>query len=471
LPDAVVVGAGPNGLAAAIELARSGRSVLVCERAETIGGGARTAELTLPGYRHDVCSAIHPLAVGSPFLRALPLAHHGLELLEPEVQCAHPLDGGRAAPVYRSIDQTAAELGPDGAAYAALMRPFADGWDELASTVLGAPRLPRHPLMAARFLLAGVRGAAGLATSKFRSEAARAIIAGMGAHSMRPLDRPPTAAFGLVLLTLGHAAGWPVARGGSQSIADAMAAYLRSLGGEIRTGFEVRSLAGLPEARALLFDVTPRQLVAICGEALPGRYAASLRRFRYGTGIFKLDYALSEPVPWAAEACRRAGTVHVGGTLPEIAAAEAATVAGRHPERPFVLVGQQSLVDPGRAPAGRHTLWAYCHVPNGSPVDMTAAIERQIERFAPGFGDVVLERVARGPADLEAENPNYVGGDINGGAADLRQVVARPTLRITPYATPNPRVFLCSSSTPPGGGVHGMCGYHAARAALRTALR
>jgi phytoene dehydrogenase-like protein len=471
LPDAVVVGAGPNGLAAAIELARAGRSVLVCERAETIGGGARTAELTLPGYRHDVCSAIHPLAVGSPFLRALPLADHGLELLEPAVQAAHPLDGGRAAVLHRSLDDTAAGLGPDGDAYAGLMRPFAEGWDELAPVVLGAPRLPRHPLLAARFARAGVRGASGLATSRFRSDEARALMAGMGAHSMRPLDRAPTAAFGLVLLALGHAFGWPVARGGSQAIADAMAAYLRSLGGEIRTGVEVRSLADLPEARALLFDVTPRQLVAICGEALPGRYAAALRRYRYGAGVFKLDYALSAPVPWAAEACRRAGTVHVGGTLAEIAEAEAAVTSGGHPERPFVLVAQQSLVDPGRAPAGGHTLWAYCHVPNGSPVDMTAAIERQIERFAPGFGDVVLERAARTPADLEAENPNYVGGDINGGAATLRQVLARPALRITPHATPNPRIFLCSSSTPPGGGVHGMCGYHAARAALRSALR
>jgi phytoene dehydrogenase-like protein len=471
LPDAVVVGAGPNGLAAAIELARAGRSVLVCERNETIGGGARTAELTLPGYRHDVCSAIHPLAGGSPFLRALPLAAHGLELLEPEVQAAHPLDGGRAAVLHRSLDRTAAELGRDGDAYAALMGPFVEGWDDLAPTVLGAPRPPRHPLLAARFARAGVRGVAGLATARFRSDGARALLGGMGAHSFRPLHRAPTAGFALVLLALGHAAGWPVARGGSQAITDAMAAYLRSLGGEIRTSFEVRSLGDLPEARALLFDVTPRQLLAICGDALPGRYAHALRRYRYGAGVFKVDYALSEPVPWTAEAARRAGTVHLGGTLPELAASEATVAAGGHPERPFVLVAQQSLVDPGRAPAGGHTLWAYCHVPNGSRVDMTVAIERQIERFAPGFRDVVLERAERGPADLEAENPNYVGGDINGGAADLRQVLARPAARITPYATPNPRIFLCSSSTPPGGGVHGMCGYHGARAALRTALR
>jgi phytoene dehydrogenase-like protein len=471
LPDAVVVGAGPNGLAAAIELARAGRSVLLCERNETIGGGARTAELTLPGFRHDVCSAIHPLALGSPFLRTLPLAEHGLELLPPEVQAAHPLDGGRAAVLHRSLDETAAGLGKDGDAYAGLMRPFSEGWDELAPLVLGAPRPPRHPLLAARFARAGVRGAAGLATSRFRSDAARALFGGMAAHSFRPLHRAPTAGFALVLLALGHAVGWPVPRGGSQAIADAMASYLRSLGGEVRPGFEVRTLADLPEARALLFDVTPRQLDAICGDALPGRYARALRRYRYGAGAFKVDYALSEPVPWTADAARRAGTVHLGGTLPELAASEATVAAGGHPERPFVLAGQQSLVDPGRAPAGKHTLWAYCHVPNGSQVDMTAAIERQIERFAPGFRDVVLERAVRGPADLESENPNYVGGDINGGAADLRQVLARPAPRITPYATPNPRIFLCSSSTPPGGGVHGMCGYHAARTALRSALR
>jgi phytoene dehydrogenase-like protein len=472
LPDAVVVGAGPNGLAAAIELCRAGRSVLVVERAPAVGGGTTTAELTLPGYRHDVCSAIHPLAVGSPFLRTLPLADHGLELIEPEVQAAHPLDGGRAAALHRSLEATAAGLGGrDGEAYADLLRPFASGWDDLAGIVLGAPRPPRHPLLAARFARSGMRGAAGLATATFRSDAGRALVAGMGAHSMRPLDRPPTAGFALVLLALGHAVGWPVARGGSQAIADAMAAYLRSLGGEIQTGHEVRSLSDLPPSRAVLYDVTPRQLVSICAAELPPRYRAALGRYRYGPGVFKVDYALREPVPWAAEACRRAGTVHVGGALAEIAASEATVAGGGHPERPYVLVAQQSLVDPSRAPAGRHTLWAYCHVPNGSTVDMTAAIERQIERFAPGFGDVVLARSVRGPAVLEAENPNYVGGDINGGAADLRQVLARPVLRVSPHATPNPRIFLCSSSTPPGGGVHGMCGYHAARAALRGVLR
>jgi phytoene dehydrogenase-like protein len=472
LPDAVVVGAGPNGLAAAIELARAGRSVLVCERSEHVGGGTATAELTLPGFRHDVCSAIHPLAVGSPFLRTLPLAAHGLEMIEPEVQAAHPLDGGRAAVLHRSVRATAEGLGGrDGEAYAALVGPFAAAWDDLAEIVLGAPRPPRHPLLAARFARSGMRGAVGLANATFRGEGARSLFAGMGAHSMRPLDRSPTAAFALVLLALGHAAGWPVARGGSQAIAEAMAAHLRSQGGEIRTGDEVRSIADLPRSRAVLFDVTPRQLLAICGEQLPRRYRAALGRYRYGPGVFKVDYALSAPVPWLAEECRRAGTVHVGGTLAEMAAAEAAVARGGHPQRPYVLVAQQSLVDPDRAPAGCHTLWAYCHVPNGSAVDMTDPIEAQIERFAPGFRDVVLARSARGPAALEADNPNYVGGDINGGAADLRQVLARPVLRLSPYATPNPRFFLCSSSTPPGGGVHGMCGHHAARAALRGVLR
>jgi phytoene dehydrogenase-like protein len=472
LPDAVVVGAGPNGLAAAIELARAGRSVLVCERLKHVGGGTATAELTLPGFRHDVCSAIHPLAVGSPFLRTLPLAAHGLEMIEPEVQAAHPLDGGRAAVLHRSVRATAEGLGGrDGEAYAALVGPFAAAWDDLAEIVLGAPRPPRHPLLAARFARSGMRGAVGLANATFRGEGARSLFAGMGAHSMRPLDRSPTAAFALVLLALGHAAGWPVARGGSQAIAEAMAAHLRSLGGEIRTGGQVRSTADLPRSRAVLFDVTPRQLLAICGEQLPRRYRAALGRYRYGPGVFKVDYALSAPVPWLAEECRRAGTVHVGGTLAEMAAAEAAVARGGHPQRPYVLVAQQSLVDPDRAPAGCHTLWAYCHVPNGSAVDMTDPIEAQIERFAPGFRDVVLARSARGPAALEADNPNYVGGDINGGAADLRQVLARPVLRLSPYATPNPRFFLCSSSTPPGGGVHGMCGHHAARAALRGVLR
>jgi phytoene dehydrogenase-like protein len=466
MTDAVVVGAGPNGLAAAIELARAGRSVLVVERAGEVGGGTRTAELTLPGYRHDVCSAIHPLALGSPYLQTLPLEQFGLELVEPAVQAAHPLDDGTAAVLLRSLEETAERLGVDAKAYRSLVGPFARDWPRVADVVLGPPRPPRHPVVAARFALAGGRPATWTAR-RFRSPKARALLGGMAAHSMLPLSAPPTTAFALVLLSLGHAVGWPVARGGSQAITDAMRAYLESLGGTVETGREIRSLADLPDSSAVLFDTTPRQLAAICGKELPRRYRKALGRFRYGPGVFKLDYALSGPVPWSAEPCRSAGTVHLGGTFEEIALSERTVSQGGHPDRPYVLVAQQSLVDPARAPEGCHTLWAYCHVPNGSTVDMTAAIERQIERFAPGFSELVLARAARGPAALEADNPNYIGGDINGGLANLRQVLGRPVLRANPYATPNPRLYLCSSSTPPGGGVHGMCGYHAARAVLR----
>ena len=471
MTDAVVVGSGPNGLAAAITLALAGRSVRVLEGAATIGGGTRTEELTLPGYLHDVCSGIHPLAVASPFLRSLPLAGHGLLLLHPELPLAHPLDGGRAVALHRSLDLTSRGLGADGAAYRRLMAPLVASWQPLLADVLGPPRLPRHPLLTGRFALDAVRPVDRLARARFRGEAARALLAGCGAHSTLPLSAAGSSAFALGLGLLGHAAGWPVAAGGSRAITDAMASLLRSLGGEIETGRPVASLADAGPARAVLLDVGPGALAAIAGDRLPARYRRALARFRHGPGAFKIDYALSEPVPWAAEEARRAGTVHVGGTLSEIAAAEAEVAAGRHPDRPFVLVGQQSLADPGRAPAGRHTLWAYCHVPSGSDRDMTAAVEGQIERFAPGFRDVVLARRATGPAALEARNPNMVGGDINGGAADLVQMLARPMARRVPYATPDERLFLCSASTPPGGGVHGMCGWHAARAALRGVLR
>jgi phytoene dehydrogenase-like protein len=471
MTDAVVVGSGPNGLAAAITLAVAGRSVRVLEGAATIGGGTRTEELTLPGYLHDVCSGIHPLAVASPFLRSLPLAEHGLRLLHPELPLAHLLDGGRAAALHRSLDLTARGLGADGAAYRRLMAPLVAGWQPLLADVLGPPRLPRHPLLTGRFAVDAVRPVDRLARARFRGEPARALLAGCGAHSMLPLSAAGTSAFALGLGCLGHAAGWPVAAGGSRAITDAMASLLRSLGGEIETGRPVASLADTGPARAVLLDVGPGALAAIAGDRLPARYRRALAEFRHGPGAFKIDYALSEPVPWAAEEARRAGTVHVGGTLSEIAAAEADVAARRHAERPFVLVGQQSLADPGRAPAGRHTLWAYCHVPSGSDRDMTAAVEGQIERFAPGFRDVVLARRATGPAALEARNPNMVGGDINGGAADLVQMLARPMARRVPYATPDERLFLCSASTPPGGGVHGMCGWHAARAALRGVLR
>ena len=469
--DAVVVGAGPNGLAAAIELARNGRSVHLIEGSDQVGGGTRTAELTLPGFRHDVCSAVHPLAVGSPFLRTLPLAEFGLELLEPATQAAHPLDDGTAAVLARSLEETADGLGADAGAYLSLVGAFARDWDRLAEFVLAPQtRPPRSPLLAARFGAIGVAPAELTARVRFRTPAARALFGGMAAHAIRPLRAPGTTAFALVLLALGHACGWPIARGGSQQITAAMRAYLESLGATIEVDRPIGSLAELPPSRAVLFDVTPRQLLAICGDALPGGYRRALERYRYGAGVFKVDYALSGPVPWTAPAVRDAGTVHLAGPLEEIVASEREVAAGSAPARPYVLVAQQSLVDPSRAPAPSHTLWAYCHVPNGSKVDMTGAIERQIERFAPGFAELVLARATRGPAALEAENPNYVGGDINGGLASLWQIIARPALRPNPYATPNPRLLLCSSSTPPGGGVHGMCGFHAARAALRGPL-
>ncbi|HEY2601078.1 MAG TPA: NAD(P)/FAD-dependent oxidoreductase [Thermoleophilaceae bacterium] len=465
-PDAVVVGAGPNGLAAAIELARAGRSVLVLERAADVGGGTRTAELTLPGFRHDVCSAVHPLAAASPFLRGLPLERFGLELIEPEVPAAHPLDDGSAAVLHRSLTDTSAGLGRDGDAYSALLEPFVSDWERLAEVLLGPPLAPAHPLLAARFAARGAAPAAAFARLRFREEAARALFAGMAAHSIRPLGAPATSAFALLLMTLGHSVGWPFARGGSQAIAHALRGYLESLGGIVETGHAVASLEELPAAKAILFDTSPAQLAAICGDALPARYRSRLDHFRPGPGVFKVDYALAEPSPWRAEECRQAGTIHLGGTLAEIAASERAVAAGRHPERPYVLVAQPSIADPTRVPDGRHTLWAYCHVPNGSTVDMTAAIEAQLERFAPGFRDVIVAQATRKTKQLELENPNYAGGDISGGAASLRQLIARPVASRCPYATPNPRLFLCSASTSPGAGVHGMCGYNAARAAL-----
>ena len=470
--DAVVVGSGPNGLAAAVALARAGRSVLVREAAETVGGGTRSAELTLPGFVHDVCSGVHPLGVASPFLRTLPLEDHGLEWVHPPAPLAHPLDDGTAVLLERSVDETAAGLVEDDESYRRLFGRLAADWERLEETLLGPlVRLPRHPLAATRFALHSLRSAEGAASSLFRGERARALFAGCSAHGMVPADKPPSAAFGLVLLTLGHVAGWPVARGGSQTIADALASYLRSLGGEVETGAPVESLRELPPALAVLCDVTPRQLLRLAGDRLPTRYARALSRYRYGPGSFKVDYALDGPVPWHAPECARAGCLHLGGTMDEIAASEQAPWSGREPDRPHVLLAQQSLFDPTRAPAGRHTLWAYSHVPNGSRADLTERIEAQIERFAPGFGDRVLARSTMDPADLERHNANMVGGDINGGAQDLPQVFRRPALRLVPYATPVPGLFICSASTPPGGGVHGMCGYLAAQAALRTALR
>jgi phytoene dehydrogenase-like protein len=466
--DAVVVGSGPNGLAAAITLARAGRAVLVIEGRDTVGGGMRTAELTLPGFRHDICSAVHPLGVASPFFRSLPLEEHGLRWIQPDAPLAHPLDHGQAIVLDRSLDATAPYLGRDGAAWRRLIEPLAEQWEGILADLLGPLRAPRHPLPFARFGAGAILPAAVLARTWFRGPRARALFAGLASHSIMPLGKPVTAAYGLMLGLLAHGVGWPMPAGGSQSIADALASYLRSLGGEISTGWWVRSLDELPPASAYLFDITPRDLLRIAGDALPDGYRRSLSRYRYGPGVFKLDYALDGPIPWRNPVVGRGGTVHVGGTLEEIVASERDAWQGRHSPRPFALVVQPSLFDPSRAPSGRHTVWAYCHVPNGSTADMSAAIEGQIERFAPGFRDRILARHAMNAAQLEQYNPNYVGGDINSGVQDLFQHFTRPAVRISPYTTPNPRLFLCSSATPPGGGVHGMCGYWAAQAALRT---
>ncbi len=469
-PEVIVVGSGPNGLAAAITMARAGRSVTVLEANDTIGGGARTFELTLPGFKHDICSAIHPLARASPFFRTVPLSRHGLELIQPDAPLAHPLDDGTAVMLERSVRETAESLGADERAYERLMDPLVETADDVLHDALGPLRLPRHPLALAHFGLRGMRSATGLCRSLFEGERAPALFAGIAAHAIMRLSRSPTAAFALILGLIGHAVGWPVPKGGSQSIADALASYLRELGGEIETGRRVTSIDELRRARAVIFDVTPRQLISIAGSSLPPAYRRRLERFRYGPGVFKLDLALDGPIPWKASECERAGTVHIGATLAEIANSEEEVCAGRHPERPYVLVGQQSLFDDGRAPSGKETVWAYCHVPNGSTVDMTERIEAQIERFAPGFRDRILARSTLAPAQLQHHNANYLGGDINGGVQDLRQLFARPVARLVPYSTPNKRLYICSSSTPPGGGVHGMCGYFAGRAALRRAF-
>jgi phytoene dehydrogenase-like protein len=469
--DAVVIGSGPNGLAAAITLARQQRSVLVVEAESTLGGGARSAALTLPGYVHDICSAIHPLGVASPFFRSVDLAAHGLEWIHPPAPLAHPLDNGTAAVLERSLDATAESLAGDGKAYRRLLGPLVRGADALFAETLAPLRPPRHPILMTRFGLRGCWPATVLANHWFRETHARALFAGNAAHSILPLETVLTAAVGLMLQVSGHAVGWPLPRGGSQKITDALVSYLRSLGGEVVAGWRVRTLAELPKARAYLFDTAPVQMAQICGSRFPGRFIRQLKSFRYGPAVFKLDWALDGPIPWRATACRRAATVHVGGTIEEIAAHERAIWQCKKPPRPFVLVAQQSLFDNTRAPAGKHTGWAYCHVPHGSTADMTAAIEQQVERFAPGFRDLILARSVLTPAGFELRNANYVGGDITGGIMDARQLFTRPTVRWVPYSTPAKDIFLCSSSTPPGPGVHGMCGYHAAQAALRTVLK
>ena len=457
--DAVVVGSGPNGLAAAIRLAQANCSVLLLEGNETIGGGARSAALTMPGFLHDTCSAIHPLGLGSPFLKTLPLAKHGLQWVQPEFPLAHPLDDGTAVVLQRELSAASPH-------WQKLFEPFVQNWELLTDDFLRPVlAVPKHPLVMAQFGLSALRSAESL-VGGWWPDRDRALFAGLAGHSFLPLDRRPSAAFGIVLGLLAHSVGWPMSRGGSQQISNALAAHFKSLGGVIQTNTWVKSLDQLPPARAYLFDITPRQLIEIAGSRMPSSYKRKLNHYRYGPGVFKVDYALSAPIPWRAPECVRAGTIHIGGTFAEIARAEREVWEGKLPEQPFVLVAQPTLFDQTRSPAGKHIAWAYCHVPNGSTADASRLIEAQIERFAPGFCDCILARSTRNCAELERGNPNYIGGDINGGAATLWQLIARPTLSFNPYATAIPGVFLCSSSTPPGGGVHGMCGFHAANAAL-----
>ncbi len=466
--DAVVVGAGPNGLAAAIALARAGRRVRVYEASDTPGGGARSAQLTAPGFVHDTCSAIHPMAAGSPFFAALQLERYGLVWRHPELPFAQTLEHGRAAAAHRSLDQTADGLGEDGPAWRGLMRPFVAAWEEFKDALYGPIlRLPKRPFLFGLFGLHGIQPAVRFASETFGTEAARALFGGCAAHSLSSLQAPLTTSFGLALAVQAHTVGWPAAEGGTQKITDALVQCLKAAGGELELGHPVRSLRELPDSSAVLFDCTPLQVSQLCGEALPERFHRAARRFRRGPAVFKLDYALSGPMPWLAEPLRRAGTVHVGASLAELAESEAAVAEGLPPERPYLLVAQQSLFDSTRAPAGQHTLWVYSHVPNGSTYDMSARIEAQLERFAPGFQRLVLARHVRTPAGFEAYNASYLGGDISGGAIDLWQMLFRPTPSLDPWATPNPRLFLCGQSTPPGPAVHGMCGYWAAQSVLR----
>ena len=475
--DAVIIGAGPNGLAAAITLARAGRSVQVVEAGATIGGGCRSAELTLPGFIHDICSAVHPLARSSPFFSQLPLARYGLRWIEPEVQIAHPLESG-AATVARDLEATAARLGPDASAYLDLVGRAVGQWEFIINELVGPLRISLDLRRLSNAVGVGFQmiQPATLLARRFRTPSGRALLAGCAAHSMLRLAEPLSGGIGLILLASAHAVGWPIAAGGSQQIANALATQLSDLGGRVLTGRQIQSLDELPPHRAALLDLTPRQVLEIAGKRLRhrrwgGLYLRQLRRFRYGPGVFKIDLALDGPIPWRDPEVLRAGTVHLGGTMEEIAEAEAAVAEGHIPRRPFVLLSQPSLFDASRAPEGRHTVWAYCHVPSGSTIDMTERILNQIERFAPGFRDRILSAARQGPAELERYNSNYVGGDIGGGRQDIRQFFTRPTVQPDPYRTPDPGIFLCSSSTPPGAGVHGLCGWYAARSALRGLLR
>lgn len=468
--DAIIVGSGPNGLAAAITLQKAGLSVLVVEGKDSIGGGMRTLELTLPGFKHDVCSAIHPMAVGSPFFANIPLHEHGLEFIHAPLAAAHPLDNGETAILSKSIKETATSLGIDHDAYLSLIEPLVESWPKIAADVMSPLHFPKHPLLMAQFGLNAMKSASWVA-NRFVTEKAKGLWAGMAAHSIQPLTNYSTAAIGMVLSAVGHIHGWPIPKGGSQSIANALASYFVSLGGKIETGFMVQSLNQLPSSNAVLFDVTPKQLLQIAGDCFSPLYKWQLERYRYGMGVFKIDWALSDPIPFTSPECRMAGTVHLGNTFSEIAAGEQLSSSGGHPEKPFVLLAQQSLFDSTRAPEGKQTAWAYCHVPNGSTVDMTKAIENQVERFAPGFKDLIIARNVMNSMQMEAYNPNYIGGDINGGIIDIGQLFTRPALRSSPYRTSAKGIYICSSSTPPGGGVHGMCGFHAAATALNDVFK
>lgn len=463
--DAVIVGAGPNGLAAAIVIAAAGKSVAVIEASENVGGAVRSATLTLPGFVHDVCSAVYPLGIGSPFFRSLPLAQHGLEWIQPAAALAHPFDDGSALLIERSVQATAGKLGADSDNYSKVFEPLASEWENLSVDLLAPPRWPKHPMKVARFGISAIQPARRFAERRFGNDRTKALFAGLAAHSMLPLEQWGSAAFGLVLGTTAHALGWPIVRGGAQRLADALSSYLGSLGGKLFLNRPVQTLSDLPTSRIVLCDVTPRQLLKIAGARLSSNFRDKLKNYRYGMGAFKIDWALRNAVPWRARECRLAATVHLGPTLPEIARSERMAWRGFAAYKPFVLLVQPSLFDDSRAPPGKHTLWAYCHVPNGSGEDMTDRIESQIERFAPGFRDTIIARHSSAPAELERHNANLVGGDINGGAPTLRQLFVRPTRRL--YSTPSAGLYICSSSTPPGGGVHGMCGYYAARMALR----
>jgi phytoene dehydrogenase-like protein len=464
--DAVVVGSGPNGLAAAITLQQEGLSVLLIEGKDVIGGGLTSAEFTLPGFAHDVCSAIHPLAIGSPFFNTLPLADHGLDYIFPDLAAAHPFDDGTAAVLGSSLEETARLLGPDEQAYLDLFKPLVSDWPDIATDVLGPLHFPKHPIAMGKFGLKALTSSTYLA-KRFKTRKAQGLWAGMAAHSIQPLTNLTTSAIGLVLMTAAHLKGWPIPVGGSKEIANALSSYFISLGGKIETGRYIKSLAELPSAKIVLFDVTPKQLLQIAGHRFSSIYKWQLERYRYGMGVFKIDWALDGPIPFTAAQARKAGTVHIGNTLEEIQLSEQLSWEGKHADKPFVLLAQQSLFDDTRAPEGKHTAWAYCHVPHGSTKDMTAIIEQQIERFAPGFRDLILARHTMNTAQVEEYNPNYIGGDINGGVIDLGQIFTRPALRSSPYRTSAKGLYICSSSTPPGGGVHGMCGYHAAKTALK----